>query len=195
MPVEREVKLRIRDRAGFERLLAAVAPLRTLHQVNRYFDTPSRSLAAEGAAVRVREEEGRVVLTVKSGARRGPGRVEVEEWECDLDPVAWRAIELGEAPLATVAFEPLERVRAGRPLVLVGRLENTRLEARAPDGTLFQLDETRFPWGETDYELEIESDDVAGALAAAKELLAKLGVAFDEHVRTKQERLLGGPPA
>jgi inorganic triphosphatase YgiF len=55
----------------------------TLHLFDRYFDTPSRALASRRIAVRVRESNGDVFLTVKGAGEAAPTggtrRLEIEE--------------------------------------------------------------------------------------------------------------------
>lgn len=194
MSREREVKLRIPDAAHFTRVLETLPRLGEKQQRNVYFDTPGLDLSRSGILVRVREGGGRVLLTVKRGARRAPGRIESEEWETDLAPALWEAVLQGSASLPEAArFEPLDAAAAGRPLAIVGTLENHRWECEGPDGSRYELDETRFPWGEIHHEVEIESEDPVGALERARRFLDAMGVVYDTTVETKHERLLRGP--
>lgn len=192
MGTEREVKLRILEEAGFRRLLSTLADRGCSEQHNIYFDTPDHALGGDGRSVRVRVERGRVLLTVKSGASFAPGRVEVSEWEMEIAPERWNAILSGRAALEELGFAALEEARAGRRLVVVGELRNVRHRREAPDGGLYELDETHFPWGETHYELEVETEETEAELARATALLDRLGIAYSDRVETKHERLLRG---
>jgi uncharacterized protein YjbK len=194
VPREREVKLRIPDPADFARLRAALPPIRESRQRNHYFDAPGLPLSQAGVLVRVREQEGAVLLTVKRGLTRAPGRIESEEWEVALPGEVWATVRAGRARLGdAVRFEPLDAVAAGLAIGIVGSTENVRSVRRGPGGEVYELDETTFPWGEVRYEVEIESEDSAAALDGARRLLDGLGVRYDTAVETKHERLLRGP--
>ncbi len=190
---EREVKLRIASAADFHRLVQSLPPAVETHQRNTYFDTPDHALAREGMLVRVREAGGKVVLTVKRVRGRAQGRIESDEWERELAPALWASVQSGRAPLAAASFAPLDAAARGRPIAAIGSLENLRRLARGPTGALYEMDETRFPWGEVHYELEIESDEPEEELAAARALFDRLGVAYSDRVETKPERLFRGP--
>ena len=115
MGLEREVKLRIADASGYERLAHSLSAAEARLQRNTYFDTPDLALAKAGILVRVREEEGRVVLAVKRGLARATGRIESEEWEKKLDLKLWDAVRTGQAALTTVArFAPLDDAARAR---------------------------------------------------------------------------------
>jgi len=191
---EREVKLRIPDPAHFARLSAALPALGEQRQRNHYFDAPGLPLSRAGVLVRVREEGSALLLTVKRGVERAPGRIESEEWEVALSPATWAIVREGRVPLVEAArFDPLDAVAVGLALRVVGSLENRRRLRRGPRGEVYELDETTFPWGEVRHEVEIESDDPVAALGEARRLLDGLGVAYETSVETKHERLLRGP--
>ncbi len=191
---EREVKLRIPDAAHFARLLAALPPIGEKRQRNHYFDAPGLPLSKAGVLVRVREEGGEVLLTVKRGAERAPGRIESEESEAPLSPATWSVVREGRVPLVEAArFAPLDAVASGLALRVVGSIENRRSLRRGPRGAVYELDETTFPWGEVRHEVEIETDDPVATLAEARRVLDGLGVAYETAVESKHERLLRGP--
>lgn len=194
MPREREVKLRIAEREGFERLLAALADRGVRRQTNVYFDTHGWELTRAGCSVRVRLEDERVVLTVKRAAAISAGVIESSEHEAEIPSALWRQVERGERPLSDAAahLPALDGALGGRQVREIARLANTRHLREGPTGALYEIDETRFPWGETHFELEIECDDPASELDAARALLDRLGVAYDDAVSTKQARLFRG---
>jgi len=195
MPREREVKLRIAERAGFETLLSALGDRGIRQQTNIYFDTPARELTRAGSSVRVRIEGARVLLTIKRAASVSAGFIESSEDEFEIPAARWARIDSGRESLSSVAASvpPLEHVLRGREVHEIARLANTRHLREGPGGALYEIDETRFPWGETHFELEIETDDPVAELARARALLARLGIAYDDAVSTKQERLFRGP--
>jgi CHAD domain-containing protein len=104
-PVEVELKYRMSDLAAGERLLAsdelagftAQGPAETVHQEDRYLDTPDGALAAAGYAGRLRASDGATIVTLKGLQRldSGGARQRREEIEGEADasaPVAsWPA--------------------------------------------------------------------------------------------------------
>jgi CHAD domain-containing protein len=103
---EVELKYSVADPAAVGKLIAAesiaglrVGRSRTQLLVDRYLDTPSRSLERAGYGARLRHVDRRTVLTVKSMARRGRGaktqgalhdRLELEgRATASLDPERW----------------------------------------------------------------------------------------------------------
>ena len=191
MAREREVKLRILERAGFQRILDALPDRGRRAQTNIYFDTPEWDLSRRGRSVRVRLEEGRAVLTVKRGASISAGAIESEEIETELPRDVWGEIEAGRAGIesASTLSAGLAGALEGWRVAEVGRLSNTRHLREGPGGALYELDETQFPSGDVHYELEIETEDTARELTQARALLDNLGIAYDEAVTTKHERL------
>ncbi|MFN0150379.1 MAG: CYTH domain-containing protein [bacterium] len=188
------MKLRIAERSGFDALLAALPDRGARRQTNIYFDTRDRSLMRAGDSVRVRLEESRILLTIKRAPVASAGVIESSEYESELPSSLWSEIADGKAPLSSAArLRPiLEDVLAGESVSEIGRLENTRHLREGPGGVLYEIDETRFPWGETHFELEIETEGAVAELARARALLDRLGVAYDDAVSTKQARLLRG---
>jgi adenylate cyclase, class 2 len=82
-PLEIEAKLRVGDRADFERRLLALGARKgpTEHETNDLLDDPRSSLRSRGSALRVRSTEGRGLLTLKGRATFDAGvksRVELE---------------------------------------------------------------------------------------------------------------------
>jgi len=102
-PVEIEAKLRVSDRPALERALAALgaAPGPTEHETNTLFDDASGTLTSRREALRVRETEGRGLLTYKGKARVERGvktRVELESAVASASSVAAILGALGFSP-------------------------------------------------------------------------------------------------
>jgi len=102
-PVETEAKLRVRDRALLEERLRALGavPGPTEHERNTLFDDAKGSLVARGEALRVRETEGRGLLTMKGKAtvERGvKSRTELETAVGSADSITRVLLALGYRP-------------------------------------------------------------------------------------------------
>jgi CHAD domain-containing protein len=120
--MEVELKYQIADLAIGERLLAAdrlggfvpVGEIRVAEQVDTYLDTPDRSLEARRIGVRLRAEDGRTTLTIKS-----PGSVDGayrrrEELEGPAQPgtppASWPASDARDRLLELIGDRPLHEV-------------------------------------------------------------------------------------
>jgi adenylate cyclase class 2 len=107
MPVETEIKFRVDNLAGLNRLLEQAGfHLRTPRsfESNVLYDTPDRSMRARTEIVRIRSYAGRWVLTHKRLPDRGPGedthkhRIETETEVSDGDALASIFHSLGLTP-------------------------------------------------------------------------------------------------
>jgi uncharacterized protein YjbK len=175
--IEIELKWAL-DAAGHARLAGLLAPVHALEQDNRFYDSADRRLQRAGLNVRVRREDGRIVLTCKrrlppdaSGATRHEEHERTLADDRDLPlPPAWRT------------------VLAGAPLVCLGGFANRRLEHQ--DGPhLLCLDRTDFG-ARIDHELEIETAEPEAACARWSEKLNGWGIAWTPQPFTKFARFL-----
>ncbi|HUC11113.1 MAG TPA: CYTH and CHAD domain-containing protein, partial [Stellaceae bacterium] len=177
--IEVELKLAAEpgDLANLTRVLAARArATATVSQrlVSTYFDTPECALQQAGAILRVREQDGRFVQTVKTGDTDKTNLLARGEWE---DAVAdnrpdLRALESGPHVAAKLA--------AGLGAVFVSEIDRvaidieprpgTRIEAAVDRGTIRTLDNARSePVSEV--ELELKEGDPAALYDLALDLL------------------------
>lgn len=114
----REVELKFScGPADLDRILAAAPPGEdeTLHLVSTYYDTPDEALAAQLASLRVREENGRRVQTLKVG--KGVSREEHEAQVEGLDP---------DVPALAALLDPAQRAA----LAAVSEVRITRRQRR-----------------------------------------------------------------
>ncbi|MEW6071208.1 MAG: CYTH domain-containing protein [Planctomycetota bacterium] len=198
---ELEFKFRVEDAAALARLDAALRgpgapPLPVVRQVNRFFDTAGRALGRAEQILRLREEEGRFVLTAKgpgAPAEEGPLAVHAEE-EVAIAPREAEAIQAGLlSPLLLLLertgipvpplLEAMARDAGDEELVEVGSFTNERRRLGplplpgSSLAVLFELDRTSFPGGEVHCEIEVELPSPAAAAAARAPLFALLAAA------------------
>jgi cellulose biosynthesis protein BcsQ/uncharacterized protein YjbK len=185
--------------SALEEVLAGDAPVtrRTKRQRNHFFDTADRAFEDTGAALRLREEEGRFLLVAK-GAATSEGEVltkraeeEVELASPDAkailsgaaDPLEVLGEQLGSPPPRLVAS--MREAAGGSPIVRLGAFENERTVLGPVEVSLegrersleFELDRTEFPGGRVDFEVEVEVQDVGAAGAdELRALFARAGI-------------------
>ncbi len=182
------------------RLVSELGPAQVLEQENSFFDTADLRLRKARMNLRLRRENGRIVLTCKH--KSGPatatiqgGLSEHREWECELAPelaagmtapdVAWSAA----LPLP----EPVREALAGQPLNGLGGFANRRHEFhanRAGLDELLCLDRTDYVV-RTDHELEIETTDPVATGTFWRAQLAAWDIRWADQTLTKFARFLG----
>lgn len=188
MAIERELKYQL-DEARYERLKTCLGQLQaTKHQVNHYLDTTERDVSRAHGALRLRQEDERLMLTYKRGISQRGSFFEIQELETEITQEQWNALASGQIPAGE--SEPLDRLRHDFPhvreLVSLGQVRNLRLCFPLPSGDTAELDRTEFPGGGVDYELEVETEDPA----AVERHLESLGVPLTPQTKTKFRRFL-----
>jgi len=199
-PMERELKFRLPSREAYEAVRDALGPPRErLEQTNWYF-SPAGPAASSlpPLSVRVREEAGRLVLSVKLGRKLTGAYFETEETEAELSPAEWADVLAGRQEVAALDSPPA-RIIAGLAVKLrpQGSVRNLRLSwpaevlglAGGGDEELI-LDATSYPDGSADWEIEFETDNPAPAEKAIRALLSRLGIDPEPQEQTKHERFL-----
>lgn len=176
------------DEPGWRRLggelQALLGPPRALAQHNRFYDSADLRLRRAGLNLRLREEDGRVLMTCKRRVARDGGLHHHEEWESWLDPAPAGIPDPASLPLPSVVTAAL----AGAPLIATGAFANRRDEFRHGD-ELLCLDRTDFEV-RVDYELEIETPQPDATAAAWSARLRGWEIAFAPQPLTKFARLL-----
>jgi uncharacterized protein YjbK len=180
------------DARAYDRLAVqletALGPARVLAQENRFFDTADQRLRRERMNLRLRRENGALLLTCK---RRAPSQGEEhrhDEWEEWIAPSLWDRI--GSIDLVAALPLPAEAAQTlgGAPLVDLGGFANRRLEHRNGD-ELLCLDRTDYGT-RIDHELEIETPRPEETALAWSGRLREWGVAFRRQSETKFARFL-----
>jgi len=162
-------------------------------QKNHYFDTEAEDLARTRILLRVREEGGRFILTLKAGKEVRPGLFDSLEIEEEMTSEEAGRILLRPAALlerSGPVIEELRRRRGDPRLVAAGTLTNERVQRR-PEPTLrLDVDRVVFPDGTESYELELETSDPVGAERWLADLVLRHPLRLEPERLTKMERFL-----
>lgn len=195
---EIELKLRVESRAELEAVARAARgrDRGTVRQRNHFFDTSSWRLRAAGFGLRLRDEDGVWFLTAKGPAKRGSGAVVSarQEEEVELPAAVAEGVLAGADPpldvLARHGGQPAAELAAelmghagGEAVALVGTFENRRRRVDCELGGLpvtLELDETTFPGGIVQHEVEVEIAEL-GAAERVEEALSALLRAAGAH--------------
>jgi uncharacterized protein YjbK len=175
-----------------DRLDAALGAPHLLEQDNRFYDTADHRLRAARCNIRLRTENGRLLLTCKRRTTAaGPGHHH-DEWEHWLDGLERDHVEAPGADLAALLPLPetIRSILAGAALLPIGGFANLRREYHHGDDLLC-LDRTTLPQGRIDYELEIETARAAEAEAFWSNRLQDWGIVWQPQPLTKFARFLG----
>ncbi|KAG6491123.1 triphosphate tunnel metalloenzyme 3-like [Zingiber officinale] len=188
--MEVEVKLRLPDADGHQRLSDALAPyhLRTHLQENLFFDGAAGELSSRFAVLRIRfyDADARCVISLKAKASLVGGVSRVEEDEEDIDPALGRACAADPLRLADAAVSSrimrrvLEEFGSDgkmRSFVCLGGFRNVRAVYAWKEGLTLELDETRYDFG-TSYELECETTDPEKAKELLESFLKENGIPY-----------------
>jgi len=165
-------------------LRALLGDPRVLSQRNRFYDSADLRLRRLGLNLRLRDENGRVLLTCKRRVARDGGLHHHEEWESWLDPAPLGVPDPAALPLPPQVVDAL----AGAALVATGGFANQRDEFHHGD-ELLCLDRTDFGV-RIDYELEIETNAPAATAATWSARLDAWRIPFTPQPLTKFARLL-----
>nr|MBN2278823.1 CYTH domain-containing protein [candidate division Zixibacteria bacterium] len=187
MPEEKEIKIDLFCEANFRRLLEYLgSPQKRKRQVNHFFDSADNALGARGWALRIRETEDTVLVTLKGPAIREISGLTVRpEIESPFPagqvdgilnyglPVDILPDEIRNAVTKIIPPENLSRILT---------FETSRMAfSRIVIGVeiCLEMDRTVYQDNSIDYELEIElpdNDTAVRVLPELTEMFAKLKV-------------------
>jgi uncharacterized protein YjbK len=165
-------------------LRARLGPPRRLDQRNRFFDSADLRLRRAGLNLRLRDENGRTLLTCKRRVSQIGGLHHHEEWESWLDDPPPGVPEAARLPVPPIILATL----ADAPLVTMGGFANQRDEFHHGD-ELLCLDRTDFGV-RIDHELEIETSTPDATAEHWSAQLATWGIAYAPQPSTKFARML-----
>ena len=192
---EQECKLELPDEQSYVRALALFGPpMRTILQVNHYFETADRRLAAAHMMLRVREDDETATVTLKSDASLSGATLRNREREARLPRRVWEETKAGKRNLAEATVPPvlavLDTIGAEARLLEQGVLRNTRTVHPMAPGYTIELDRTTLPDDSVDFEIEVETDRPDEVLTDLGRLLENYGIAYRAQTRTKYQRFL-----
>lgn len=159
----------------FEQLLYHLPfPESGIWQTNYYFETKNFSLKSKGAALRIREKNGKYVLTLKEP--HSNGLLESHDALTEVEASRWIK---GDFVAKSQVDKQLQSLGISlNDLVYCGKLETKRYETHY-QGTLLVLDYSIYN-GVFDYELEIEAHTKGDGLNMLKSILNDYGVTKKE---------------
>lgn len=198
MAIETELKYLL-SRKAFTTLATALGrPTSVAVQTNVYFDTPNRSLARRGMAVRVRTVGAKHLLTVKRSTRNGsePDLSVREEYECRMSKAAVQTLARSPGAARLTRLAPwgvlVDAIgsEAVRTLKTTARMQTRRSSYRMGAGILVELDEVTLPGGKQFHEVELECSSPRAARRFLKQLFASAGVRARPVRRTKLARVM-----
>jgi len=195
-----EIKLDLRSFTNYLKLIGFLGQVeKEERQLNAFFDTEDRKLAGVGWALRVRAENDRGLVTIKSISTEQGAAFIRQEMEAELTrshAVEILALQKDVMGLDVLPIEYLkEKVGDIRVMVLV-KFENVRQKKffKIGDYTYsLELDKTEFNDGSVDYELEVELPDT-NRLEAVEDALRKmfnsLDIPYERQAESKFARAL-----
>ncbi|KRN28441.1 CYTH domain protein [Lactobacillus selangorensis] len=172
---EREFK-NLLTAAQFQAVRQAYPFQAPFQQQNNYFDTANQALVQHHWGLRIRLFADHAEQTLKT-PQSGPGRTLLETTDPLSVPQAQQLVRRQQilAPsqvatkLATIDVQPHQ-------LRLIGQATTTRYLCSLPEG-LLTLDQTDYPDGDADYELEMEVHDFQNETLAFQTILKKFQIA------------------
>lgn len=134
--------------------------------LTRYYDTPDLDLQSQGLALRIRQQDNQLWLTVKNSGTSQQGLHEREEWEYPITNVNWDISSLPQAlhPYIEPYYSQLQKIfttEFQRSTWLI-QWQNTTIEAALDMGSIYLDQQWREPISEL--ELEIKEGERRGLM-------------------------------
>jgi len=198
--VEIEVKVRLDSFTDYLKLIGFLGPIDLEeHHTSAFFDSADRKLGTQGYALRVRAEDRRGLVTVKSLLSQREALAVRREIEAEIDTGQARQIIRGQSSLADLTVEPIKFIRRHFPKVALHKVvqfENQRQKKRFLLGDYeytLEIDRTEFADGSVDYELEVELQDESQFEVVEdrlRKIFTSLNIPFEKETRSKYARAL-----
>ncbi len=197
---EIEIKLDLGSFTNYLKLIGFLGHIEDeVYHVNGFFDTEDRELARQGWALRVRAENSRGLVTIKSiGSSLGIASIR-QEIEAQISRGEAMAIINLQADVMDLSVLPVEYLKEQVGPINVARLvqfENIRqrkLFKISDQNYMLEVDKTEFNDGSVDYELEMELADTARLEtieASLRKLFLTLDIPFVHQQESKFVRAL-----
>jgi len=196
--LEREIKLRLSGPADYIAIAGVLpVPRRWGMQLNVYLDTADGRLKAAHVSLRVRVTPDHARLTMKTPSRMRDsaddetGAFVHDETEVPLDravAVTWISAPGAARPRDVPGFGLIGTLAGGQPLIVPTWSITRRAVCDTAWGVTLELDETVFPDGFRDFEIEAENLDSRYALHVIEIHAAAAGIRLWRQDSSKQAR-------
>ncbi len=200
--LNREIEIKL-DLGSFTNYLKLIGYLGHIEdesrQINSFFDTEDRKLASKGWALRVRAENKRGLITIKSiGTQPGIAamRQEIETQIGRNEALALINMQGNVMDLEVMPIEYLIEKVGKQKVTRLVQFENIRqrkLFKIDDQNYMLEIDKTEFNDGSVDYELELEMSDTSKMdtiEASIRKLFLSLDIPFLPQVESKFARAL-----
>lgn len=196
--VEIEIKLKLESFTDYLKLMGYLGQIESEeHQINAFFDTEDRLLAKSGWALRVRAENKRGLVTVKSIPTTEGAAVVRQEIEAEIPRgVAYDIIGL-RTDLMSMTLMPVDFIKTQFPnlqlakLIQFDNIRQKKLFRIGGENYLLEVDKTLYTDGSVDYELEVELTDperIGQVEDHLRKLFASLAIPFEHQAESKFAR-------
>jgi uncharacterized protein YjbK len=200
MSHEIEIKLNLGSFTNYLKLMGFLGRTeKEERHLNAFFDTEDRQLSMAGWALRVRAENHRGLITIKSIAKESGSAFIRQEVEAEisrsvaLDILALQA-DVMDQPVLPVEYL-IEKVGRLDVMILV-KFENLRQKKffRIADfNYLLEIDKIEFGDGSVDYELEVELPDISRLETVddnLRRIFSSLAIPYEVQTESKFARAL-----
>ena len=192
---EIEIKLDLGSFTNYLKLIGFLGQIdREACQVNSFFDSEDRRLAADGWALRIRTDEHAGFVTLKSRESENTEASVRSELEAEVERSVALAVQDLRHDILSLDVPPINFVREKWGDLQLSKLvhfENTRQTKAFQLGDYMynlEVDSTRFSDGTVDYELEVELPDEAQVVVVADKLQRLFGSLNIQFVRQEQSK-------
>jgi len=200
-PLEKELKYLL-TKKDYDALLRASKKriVKSIKQVNIYFDDNSLRLRKKRIGLRVRiENEQKCTLTLKEPSKLRSKKVPKlkirHEWECSLPHTLAKKVIKGKTPIGSLKRIPITILNHHfsesqiEKIIPLGAVKTLRTFVKADQGVLLEIDKFKM-FGQKFYELEVETHDPVLADKTVRSLLKKLKIPCRPITKSKLGRFL-----
>ena len=190
---EQELKWKLSSVDDYQRVCRNLPGfIKEIQQTNVYLDTHDRHLMQHSTMLRLRQEDIRSLVTVKSRSSHEEGYFVADEWERDLE--TWESdliLDTGTLPgdIEGILRQMIADIPTPVTVQKLGELSNTR-RIHHLDGLVIEVDCTQITHQLRDFEIEIETDAPDRARAYLEKFCAQYDIHTTPQTLTKYERFL-----
>lgn len=200
MSREIEIKLNLGSFTNYLKLMGFLGQTeKEERHLNAFFDTEDRKLSAAGWALRVRAENHRGLVTIKSIAKETGSAFIRQEIEAEIsrsEALDILALQVDVMDLPVLPVEYLTEKLGRLEVMILVKFENLRQKKffKIADYTyLLEIDKTEFGDGSVDYELEVELPDTSRLETvedSLRRMFGSLSIPFETQSESKFARAL-----